>query len=282
SLDEQLTSQVRPALLILFGAVALLLLVACVNVANLLLARAVGREKEMAIRASLGATRRRLLRMAFVESLLLALAGAAAGLFLAWWGLEAMAGLLPENLPRYNAIAVDARVLGFTLGLGVVTVVIFGTLPALQVTRPAVLKEVGSRITHGRRRRLLRGVLVALETGLALVLLTVAGLLVRSFIELRNADPGFVADNMLALRIQLTGAKYPEPTRGAAFFADLTERLRALPDVRAAGASTALPLGFGAGWGKYLYVEDGPQPTSLEQIPNARFALVDHDFFRAL
>ncbi len=281
-MDEQLSSDVRPALLILFGAVALLLLVACVNVANLLLARAVGRQKEMAIRASLGATRGRLVRMVFTESLLLALAGAAAGLFLAWWGLEAVTRLLPETLPRYNAIGVDARVLAFTLVLSVVTVVIFGTLPALQVTRARALQDVGMRVTDGRRRRVLRGALVAAETALALMLLVTAGLLVRSFVELRGADPGFVAEDMVALRIQLTGAKYPDPRRGTAFFADLGERLRALPDVTAAGMSTALPLGFGAGWGKFFHVEDGPRPSSIDQIPQARFALVDHDFFRAL
>jgi putative ABC transport system permease protein len=280
----ELSAGVRPALLVLFGAVALLLLVACVNVANLLLARAVGREREMAIRASLGATRLRLLRMAFVESLFYALAGAAAGLLLAWWGLEAVSALLPESLPRYNAIGVDGRVLAFTLALSVVTVVAFGTFPALQLARGDVggrLKEAG-RVTDGRRRRTLRGVLVAAETALALVLLVGAGLLLRSFVALRGADPGFVAENMVAVRISLTEARYPTPAAGTALFATLSERLRALPDVRAVGMATGLPLDFGAGWEKYLAVDSAAPPASLADLPSARFALADHDYFRAI
>jgi putative ABC transport system permease protein len=283
SVTEQLTEDVRPALLILFGAVGLLLLVGCVNVANLLLARAVGRQREMAVRASLGATGARLFRQALIESVVLAALAGVAGVVFAWWGLEAMASLLPSNLPRHNAIGVDARVLLFALGASALTVILFGVLPALQVGRGDVqdrLKQAGARTTDGRGRRRLRSLLVAGETALALMLLVGAALLGRSFVRLHGVDPGFSAD-AIAMRIQLPPAKYAEATRGVAFFDQLVERLRALPGVKAVGAASGLPLGFGAGWGKFLSVEDGPPPRSVADIPLVDFAIAGSDYFRA-
>jgi len=289
---EQLTGDVRLAVLVLLGAVAFVLLVACVNVANLLLARAAGREKELAIRASLGASRGRLIRQLMLESLPLGLLGGGAGLLLAVWGIEALVSMLPASVPRYNAITIDARVLVFTLGVSLLTTLIFGLLPAFQIARVDVqnaLNESGRSGTSSRRQGRLRDLLVAVEMALALVLLIGAGLMIQSFMKLRLVDTGFSAQNVLTMRIPLPDSKYPVPQTlnaptptGLNFYDQLLERIKALPDVQAAAVSTMLPLGAGSGWGKFFSVEGRPAPPSIEQVSLVRFALISSDYLRTM
>jgi putative ABC transport system permease protein len=272
-------------------AVGLVLLVACANLANLLLARAAAREKELAIRASLGAARARLVRQLLAECLPLALVGGTLGALAAWWGIEALSTALPSTLPRHNSIELNARALAFTGAVSLLTVLIFGLLPAFQAARSAVgavLKESGRAAAGGRRRSLLQQLLVASELALALVLLIGAGLMVRSFVKLRQVDTGLGARNLLTLRVTLPEAKYPfpiqatdlRPPAGLAFCEQLLSRIRALPGVQAAAAGSALPLGAGIGWGKYMSVESHAPAPSLEQVPLVRFALISPDYFR--
>ena len=289
---EQYSGDVRLAVLVLLGAVAFVLLVACVNVANLLLAKAAGREKELAIRASLGASRGRLVRQLMLESLPLGLLGGGAGLLLAVWGIEALITMLPSSVPRYNAITIDARVLVFTLGVSLLTTVIFGLLPAFQIARVDVqnaLNESGRSGTASRRQGRLRDLLVAVEMALALVLLIGAGLMIQSFVKLRKVDTGFSAQNVLTMRIPLPESKYAIPQAltapapaGLAFYDQLLERINALPDVQSAAVTTILPLGAGNGWGKFLSIEGRPAPASIEQVPLVRFAMISSDYLDTL
>ena len=291
-LREQLVGDVRPMLLVLLGAVAFVLLVACVNVANLLLARASAREKELAIRASLGASRRRLIRQLAVESLPLGLIGGGAGLLLAVWGIDLLAALLPTSLPSHNAITVDARVLGFTLLISLLTALIFGLLPAFQIAKgdmQGALNEGGRSGTQSRRQGRLRGLLIASEMALALVLLVGAGLMVESFLKLRRVDAGFNAQNVLTMRVPLPASKYPSPKNadgpqpaGLNFNERLLERVKTLPGVEAAGMSTVLPLGAGNGWGKLFSIESHPAAASIDQVPIVRLALISPDYLRTM
>jgi putative ABC transport system permease protein len=288
--QEQLTDDSRTALLVLLGAVAFVLLVACVNVANLMLARAAAREREMAIRASLGASRWRLVGQMVVECLPFSLMGAGLGVLLALWGIDLLSALLPSSLPRYNPIGVNGHVLGFTLAAALLTVLLAGLLPALQTARAdvqAALNEGGRSGTGGVRQGRLRRLLVVAEVALALVLLVGAGLMVRSFIKLRRVDVGFGVRNVLTFSLSLPDAKYPVPTSAndprnpasLAFYDQLLARLEALPGVRAATAATLLPLGAGSGWGKNMSIEGRPAPDSLDQVPVVRFALISPDYF---
>ncbi|MGH9837154.1 MAG: ABC transporter permease [Blastocatellia bacterium] len=292
SLQGQLVGNSQPALLALLVAVAFVLLVACVNLANLLLARAAAREKELAIRAALGATRARLVRQMLAECLPLAVLGGVLGALVALWGIEALSTFLPATLPRYNAISVNARILAFTVALSLVTVLLFGLLPAFQAARSAVgaaLNESGRSASGSRRQSLLRRVLVISEVALALLLLVGAGLMVRSFVKLRQVDAGFTARDVLTMRVPLPESKYPfplsatdlRPPAGLAFYEQLLARVSALPGVQAAAAGTVLPLGAGTGWGKFMHVEGHPVPPSLDQVPLVRFALISPDYFRA-
>lgn len=290
---EQLIGDSRTALLALLGAVGFVLLVACVNVANLFLTRASAREQELAIRASLGASRPRLIRQLVSECLPIGLLGAISGLLLAEWGIEGLSALLPASLPRHNVIAIDARVLAFTGGVSLVTVLIFGLLPALKVVRADVrasLSEGGRGGLGSLRQGRLRSGLVVSEVALALVLLIGAGLMARSFINLRRVDAGFQPRNVITMRVALPEAKYPMPLSandpgepaGVAFYDQLLARVEALPGVNGATVGTILPLGAGMGWGKFLSIEGRPAPPSLDEVPLVRFALISHDYFRAL
>jgi putative ABC transport system permease protein len=244
AIHEQVFGRVQPALLALMGATGFVLLIACVNVANLLLARASFRRKEMAIRAALGAGRWRVLRQLLTESLLLAISAGALALLLAAWGVDLLRMIVPENMPRAGEIGVDVRVFGFTLVISFLTGIIFGLVPALQGSRTDLnepLKE-GGRSSAGGKSNRLGGVLVIAEVALALLLLVGAGLMLRSFIRVMSVDPGFDPQNVLTTVIGLPGSKYPVPQREA-FFGQLLERLRALPGVRSAGAVYP-PLGF--------------------------------------
>jgi putative ABC transport system permease protein len=244
-LHAELVGDVRWPLLILLGAVSFVLLIACANVANLLLTRAAAREHELAIRAALGAGRSRLLRQLFTESFVVALFGGAAGLALAAWSTDLLRSLAPAALPRLSNIAIDARVLAYAAGASLLTSVLVGIFPALSASRRdsgARLKEGGRTGSEGVAGRRLRSALAVSELAIALMLLVGAGLLIRSFIALNNIDPGFATTGVLTLRLQLPSAKYGEPARIAAFYDQLVERLAALPGVESAAAGSSLLL----------------------------------------
>ncbi|HYP26921.1 MAG TPA: ABC transporter permease [Blastocatellia bacterium] len=250
-LIEQVVGDVRPALLVLLGAVGCVLLIACANVANLLLARGATREKEMAIRSALGAGRRRVVRQLLTESVVLALLGGALGLLIAIWGLDGLRSLNPGNIPLLQNIRIDGRVLAFTFAVTMVTGILFGLAPALrssQVNMNESLKEGGRSLVSGRHHRL-RNLLVIAEMALSLVLLIGAGLLIRSFVRVQQVEPGFDPRNVLSLRLSVVGTDYAEESRRRSFYQQLWERIRQLPGVESVGGATILPLSGGIGWG---------------------------------
>jgi putative ABC transport system permease protein len=277
-LQQQMVGKARTALLVLLGAVGFVLLIACANVANLLLARAAGRQKEMAIRAALGASQWRVVRQLLTESLLLAISGGAAGLWLAGWGVKMLLAIAPDNLPRTYNIRLDPRVAGFTLLVSLLTGIVFGLLPALQASKinlGATLKE-GERDAAGLLRPRLRGFLVVGEVALAFVLLIGAGLLLRSFARLAEVDPGLDPRGVLTMDILLPLAKYKDG-RGVAFFQQTLERVRALPGVQAVATVDPLPLSSVGGSGGFA-IEGRPSPTA--QTFNAGFRTISPDFFK--
>jgi putative ABC transport system permease protein len=285
-MHEDAVGSYRPALLVLLGAVGFVLLIACANVANLLLARAATRQKEFALRATLGASRLRTVRQLLTESLLLSVLGGGLGLLLAMWGVDLLVALSPAELPRVAEIGVDARVLAFTLSLSVLTGIIFGLAPALQASHldlNEALKEGGRSVTGSRRTRSLRGALVVTEIALSLVLLVGAGLLINSFWRLTKVSPGFKADNLLTMEIALPDSKYPptESHRAQAFYQQLLERVATLPGVQSVGATSSLPLAPG-GWGKMLSIEGRPAPPSMETIPLVQYRQVSTNYFSTL
>jgi putative ABC transport system permease protein len=243
-LHEEVVGDVRWPLLILIGAVSLVLLIACANVANLLLTRAASRHRELAIRAALGARRGRLLRQLLTESVVLAVVGGSAGLLLAQWTTDLLRSLAPADLPRLSDVTIDAYVLAYAAAASLVTSLLFGIIPALHASRgeSAALKEGGRSGSDGPTGRRVRSLLAVGELAIALMLLVGAGLLIRSFIALNNQDAGFTTQGVLTLRLQLPAAKYGEPARIVNFYEQLTERLAALPGVEAAGAGTSLLL----------------------------------------
>ncbi|HYO15523.1 MAG TPA: ADOP family duplicated permease, partial [Thermoanaerobaculia bacterium] len=244
-LRDQLAGEIKPALLVLIGAVGFVLLIACVNVANLLLARAGGRHKEIAIRSAIGAGRRRIVRQLLTESLLLALLGGALGLLLARWCVEALVALSPANLLGEGQVGVNLPVLAFTLAVSVLTGVVFGLVPALEASRVKLgesLKESSRGNAGSSRGRLWRDALIVAEVGLALVLLVGAGLMVRSFLRLQAVAPGFDAANLLTLRVLLPAAKYPEDSDVVAFFREATASLWTLPGVSSVTAVNSPPF----------------------------------------
>ena len=245
-LQEYVVGNVRSSLLIFLGAVSFVLLIACANVANLLLARAATRQKEMAVRAALGASRLRLIRQLLTESLLLAFAGGGLGLLLAFGILNLLVAVAPQGIPRLNAIRIDPWVLGFALLLSILTGVIFGLAPALQGSRlnlNATLKEGGSRATGGGSRHRLRGLLVVVEVSMALVLLIGAGLLLKSFTRLRDTKLGFSPDHVLTASVTLPEAAYPTAAQVKEYYQQSLTRLATLPEVEAVAIVNSLPLG---------------------------------------
>ncbi len=244
-LQEQTVSNVRTAVLILCGAVGLLLLIACANVSALLLSRALARRKEIAIRAALGAGRAALMGQLLAESVLLAMAGGALGIALSAWGTHALAAMGQGNLPRVEEIGIDWRVMTFTGALSLVTGVLFGLLPAMQLSGQdlnPVLRAEGRGSAGGRRRNRLRSALVVAQVALSMVLLVGAGLLIHSFVRLRQVDGGFDAHNVLTMKIALPPARYPQGPRMAAFYDQAVKRVAAMPGVQSAAVCSALPV----------------------------------------
>ena len=244
-LQDSVVANIRGMLLMLSGAVGVVLLIACANVASLLLSRALSRRKEMAVRAALGAQRSVLVRQLLTESVLLALAGGVLGLALSWAATRYFATLGNNNLPQGMPIAMDTRVLLFMVAISVLTGILFGIFPALQLSKTNVnetLRDEGRGSTGGHRRVQLRGLLVVGQVALSLVLLIGAGLLVRSFSRLLRVDPGFDPQNVLTMNVSLPTVKYADAQKQVAFFDELTRRVSALPGVRSAAISAALPL----------------------------------------
>lgn len=274
---------IKPALLVLLVAVAFVLLIACANVANLLLARAAGRQKEIATRTALGAGRWRIVRQLLTESVLLSLVGGVVGLLLAKWGMDLLLTLAPQDLPRMSNVSLDGRALAFTATITLLTGVIFGLVPALQASKPNLnetMKDAGRGSTEGGRRRLIRSTLVVLEVASALVLLVGAGLMIKSFWRLQKVDPGFNADNALTVSLALPKRKYPEENQQVAFFQQLIERAGALPGVQAAGAGHVIPL---SGNDFVLAFEiDGRPPLPPDATQSTNYYSVSADYFKAM
>jgi len=281
---QQIIGSVRPALLVLLGAVGFVLLIGCANLANLLLARTAAREKEFAIRAALGAGRSHLLRQLLTESLLLALLGGATGTILASWGTHSLRTLIANQIPRAQEVRFDAHVLLFTLLISVLTGISFGLFPALATFRGQFsddLKKASRGAGPGVQARRLRDLLVVWETALAFILLVGAGLLIASFQRLRMINPGFNPEKVLTCRISLPQSKYKNP-QILDFYRQLLERIRAFPGVKAAGATMTLPLensnsGF---WGG-LNIE-GRSAAGRESIPIVSFSQVTPGYFAAM
>ena len=281
-LSESITGRVRRGLLVLFGAVGLVLLIASANLANLLLARASRRARELAVRVALGAGRGRVMRYLLAESAVIAVVGGALGAVFAQWGVQLIGGLAPPDVPRLEAMRVDVRTVLFALGTAALTMLLFGLAPALSVSRPEARESLRARGgTSDRSRNRLRRALVIGEVALSLVLLTGAGLLVRSLAVLLSADPGYRTDGVLAVTVQAWG-DYPRPDQKVAYVRDVTARLSALPGVEAAGSTSALPLASPIGRTFAPYTIVGAAPSSTGEQSSARTTLVSGDYFPAI
>jgi len=281
-LKEELVGTVRPALLVLLGAVSLVLLIATANIANLLLARATTRRKEMAIRAALGAGRVRLVRQLVTESLLLAGTGGLLGILVSLWGTDLLVRIGPRNLPRLYEVGIDGRVLFYTAFVSVASGFLFGLAPALQASRTGLAPALhdGARGTTDRSGRRLRNSLVVAEFALAVVLLGGAGLLIRSFQRLQSVSPGFEAEGLLTASISLPEARYPDGPARSAFFRRLVERAGSLPGVRGAAISMALPPNLSVMSNPYT-VEGSTRPEG-QSAPVAGHLLISPGYFRTL
>jgi putative ABC transport system permease protein len=278
---ESLISDIRPALLILLGAVGCVLLIACANVANLLLARAMSRHKEMAIRSALGASRLRVVRQLLTESIILSLAGGALGLVLAVWWSDLLVALAKENIPRALQVGLDLRVLGFTLLVSVLTGLIFGLVPAFQSSKTELtetLKEGGRSSSEGARRNRIRGVLIVAELAIAVVLLVGAGLLIQSLWRLQNVSPGFNPEKVLTFSVAVPEVKYPS-AKQVQFYSDLTSRLQTLPGVQSASAIMPLPLS-GDRFSISFVIEG--RPVAKGDEPSADFFTTGLGYFRTM
>jgi putative ABC transport system permease protein len=278
---EALVSDVRPALLILLGAVGCVLLIACANVANLLLARAMTRHKEMAIRSALGASRLRVVRQLLTESIMLSLAGGALGLLLAVWWSDLLVTLGQQNIPRALQVGLDWRVLGFTLLVSLITGVVFGLVPALHSSKTELtesLKEGGRSSGDGARHNRIRGVLIVSELAIAVILLVCAGLLIQSLWRLRQVNPGFDSQNLLTFVVGIPDVKYP-PEKQEQFYRDLVQRIESLPGVRSAGSVIPLPL---TGEMFSISFETEGRPVTKGEEPSSDFFAIEDGYFKTL
>jgi len=266
SITDEIVGPIRPTLWLVFGAVIFVLLVACANVANLLLARSSVRYKEITIRSAIGAARGQLIRQLLTESLLLSFLGGGLGLLFAIWGTGLVAAAGARINPMFQNAQIDLRVLGFTFAVSIITGLMFGLAPALQISKPNLaesLKEAGRGSGASGSRNRLRSALVVSEIALTLVLLVCSGLLIRTVMRLKNVDPGFNPKNILAMNIGLPSVKYPKPENQISFYMQVTERIAALPGVKAAGTTSVLPLSDNFD-GRGLLVEDQPRPRGEE------------------
>ncbi|HEX7050754.1 MAG TPA: ABC transporter permease [Longimicrobiales bacterium] len=283
SLRERLVGDVRPALLVLLGAVGFVLLIACANVASLLLARASGRQAEMSVRVALGAGRGRLVRQLLTESLILAMAGGTTGILLAAWGVSALATRLPAGIPRAAEVGMHADVLGFALATTLLTSLLFGFLPALRTARPARGTPLRGG-AHGSGRasvhRRLIGALVAIEIAAAVVLATGAGLLIRSIRQLQRVNPGFRAEGVLTAQVAPPGFRYDSETKQRTFYADLLERVNALPDVSSVAAANNIPFDEGNTYFPVV-IEGQPLPRGAAAPISVRW-VVTPDYFATM
>ncbi len=283
TLHEAVVGDVRASLLVLLGAVGLVLLIACANVANLLLARAAARHREMAIRTALGASRWRVVRQLLTESVLLSALGGTLGLLLAMWGVDLLVAASPGGIPRLKDVGLDPSVLAFTVGVSLLTGFIFGLAPALQsaqVELHEALKEGGRSASEGRARQRMRSLLVVAEVALSLVLLIGAGLLLKSFTRLREVNPGFDAQNVLTTGLSLAKTKYPDEVQQRAAFTEIAARVQAMPGVES--AALIYPLPFGGSSTTNTFLIDGRPAPRPEDKPSANYRLVSPDYFRVL
>jgi predicted permease len=283
SLTDEVSGKVQLALVVLASAVGLLLLLTCANVANLVLTRADGKSREVAVRAALGAGKRHMLRLALTESLILGVTGGALGLLLSWAGVRVLVARAPTTVPRLSELSVDPSVLGFTLLLSIATGVLFGLIPVAQVSRmdlAKVLHEGGRGQSGGRGRRRGRTLLVVAEMALAVLLVIGAGLTIRSFRNLQRIDPGFDGNNVLTFRLTLPAARYPDAPRVEGFYQNLADQVRRLPGVKAAGFIRVLPLAAEIG-DAGLQIEGKPIPAG-EPGRSADWQAVSPGFFEAM
>ena len=282
TLDELATGKIRPALLVLLGAVGFVLLIACANVANLLLARVTSRQKEVAIRTALGADRWVLVRQLLTESVLLALAGGLLGLGIAYWSIRSLVAIVP-SIPRADELGIDGSVLAFTLGLSVFTGLLFGVVPALQTSRTNLhetLKEGGRTGAADVSGRVLRRVLVVGEVALAMMLVIGAGLLIESVAKLQRVKPGFDPDRLLTFELSLPDAKYPSDTIRQQVFAAMIDRVRQVPGVVAAGGTSTMP--FSGDWSTGSFEIEGVPRAPNEPSPWGDIRVVTGGFFRTM
>ena len=286
-LQQQLVSGVRLTVLVLWGAVGLVMLLACVNVASLMISRTLARQREMAVRAAVGARRWQLIRQLLTESMVTGVAGGALGLLVAVWGTRAIASLVPKGFATsvydLNNIPLDWRVFAFTFSLSVLTGIVFGLAPALSASKPDLIKVLRTSRSYGLMSfglRSFRGWLVVAELALAVVLLLGAGLLVRSFNKLMAVDLGFDRENVLTFRIGLPRSKYSKPTQTDAFFKDLLQRINALPGVQTAGTINHTPL-QGHGMIAFIGIEGNP-PLDRKKDPAIGIGVVDGEYFKTL
>jgi putative ABC transport system permease protein len=280
-LREQLAGEMRPALLVLLAAVGCVLLIACANIANLLLSRAAARHKEIAVRAALGAGRLRILRQLLTESVLLASFGAALGLLFAFWSFAFLKRLIPESMALSTNLGFNAPVFGYTLLVSIVAGLSFGIAPALQAAKidlNEALKQSGGRSGFGVGGRKLRGALVVIEVAVALTLLAGAGLLIQTFVRLRNLDPGFRPENVLTAATNLPRGKYGELSQRTAFYQKVLERIKALPDVTSAACTTAAPLAWKGG-GSGISAEGRQTPATGNSVLHRQ---VSPDYFQTM
>ncbi len=283
SLHQDYVGNLRLPILVLFAAVGLVLLIACANVANLLLAQATTRRKEIAIRIALGARRWTIVRQLLIESLLLAAGGGLLGVLGAFWGVQGLSKILPESLSKLQDVNLDTRVFLFTLAVSVLTALVFGGVPALLAARAKpgnTLNEVARDVAGGSSGRNMRRVLVVSEVALAAVLLVGAGLLVRSFQRLRQVDTGFATENLLTMRMVLPTPKYSKPEARRAFYDELLLQVKDIPGVEATGVISFLPLSF-SGINFSFSIEGRAAPGDME-LPMALYRVVSPDYFRAM
>jgi len=284
SLNEQVVGNFRISLLVMLGAVVFVLLIASANVANMLLARAAERQKEIAIRTALGAGRWRIVRQLVTESMLLSLTSGILGFFVAVWGIQLLIALSPPDLPRVKEVSVDLRVLAFTLAVSVLTGILFGLLPALQASRPQLnerLKSGGRSAMAGVSRQRVRGGLVVAEIALSLMLLVGAGLLIRSFLRLQAVSPGFNSENVLTMQLDLNGPNYKKGSQVIAFHDQLLERIKRLPGVQSASTRSFVPIASDASFAYLLFHIEGRQPDAAEGSV-AFYNAISPDYFQTM